>query len=379
MLALAAAAIWTTVLFLPWRPWSTREFLDAAASSAEETLDDITVLIPARDEAKTIQRTLPALEVQGRELRIIVVDDRSTDGTAEIARRAGTEDLFVLAGKPLPPGWSGKLWALEQGRSHIRTPLTLLLDADIELEPGILAELRRAMETKGVHLVSLMATLRMSSFWERLLLPGFIYFFKTLYPFRLSNSDHSRVAAAAGGCILLKTRILNEIGGFGGLRGELIDDCALARRIKGKGYKTWIGLSHSVLSLRGYEDLRTIWDMVARTAFTQLRYSGFMLALCTVFMVASFWLPPVGLLIPSVMAKALSALALGAMMLSYLPTLKFYGISFLWALTMPLIGTLYLAMTWTSAVNHWLGAGSHWKGRDYTKGRIDSDQQKQKV
>ena len=365
LFAITGAAIWLTILLLPWRPWSTSEVLDVSSPLPEVDLGDITVLIPARNEAETIKATLPALTAQGRGLNIILIDDQSSDGTGQVARKAVDENLLIIKGKSLPSGWTGKLWALEQGRSHIRTPFTLLLDADIEPLPGIIGELKRAMQERDVQLISLMAELRMDTFWEKLLMPAFIYFFKLLYPFRLSNTGTSRVAAAAGGCILLETRLLHEIGGFDSLRGELIDDCALARRIKTLGYKTWIGLTHSVRSIRPYEKLRTIWEMVARTAFTQLHYSGLVLALCTAIMVLSFVVPGLGLFLPSGMAKFFSALGLAIMILCYLPTLKFYGLPGRWALALPLIGILYLAMTWTSAMRYWLGGGSHWKGRVY--------------
>ena len=367
LFAITGAAIWLTILLLPWRPWSTSEVLDVSSPLPEVDLGDITVLIPARNEAETIKATLPALTAQGRGLNIILIDDQSSDGTGQVARKVVDENLLIIKGKSLPSGWTGKLWALEQGRSHIRTPFTLLLDADIEPLPGIIGELKRAMQERDVQLISLMAELRMETFWERLLMPAFIYFFKLLYPFRLSNTGTSRVAAAAGGCILLETRLLHEIGGFDSLRGELIDDCALARRIKTLGDKTWIGLTHSVRSIRPYEKLRTIWEMVARTAFTQLHYSGLLLALCTAIMVLSFVVPGLGLFLPSGMAKFFSALGLAIMILCYLPTLKFYGLPGRWALALPLIGILYLAMTWTSAMRYWLGRGSHWKGRAYSR------------
>ncbi len=365
--AITGAAIWLTILLLPWRPWSTNEVLDVSSPLPEVDLGDITVLIPARNEAETIKATLPALTAQGRGLNIILIDDQSSDGTGQVARKAVDENLLIIKGKSLPSGWTGKLWALEQGRSHIRTPFTLLLDADIEPLPGIIGELKRAMQERDVQLISLMAELRMDTFWEKLLMPAFIYFFKLLYPFRLSNTGTSRVAAAAGGCILLETRLLHEIGGFDSLRGELIDDCALARRIKTLGYKTWIGLTHSVRSIRQYEKLRTIWEMVARTAFTQLHYSKLLLILCTVIMLASFGMPGIGLLLSPLAVKLFSAFCLASMVLTYLPTLKFYRMSAWWALAMPLIGSLYLAMTWTSAMRYWLGGGSHWKGRAYSK------------
>ena len=261
LLAITGAAIWLTILLLPWRPWSTREVLEASSASADQDLSDITVLIPARNEADMLQTTLPALNEQGNGLHIIIVDDQSTDGTSEVARGAEGENLLIHPGKSTPSGWNGKLWALEQGRSHLRTSHVLLLDGDIEPLPGIVAELRKAMREKNVHLISLMAVLRMETFWERLLMPAFVYFFKLLYPFHLSNSSSSKVAAAAGGCILLETRVLDEIGGFSSLRGALIDDCALAKKVKSRGYKTWMGLSHSVRSLRPYNDMRAIWNM----------------------------------------------------------------------------------------------------------------------
>ena len=366
IIALTGASIWFIILLLPWRPWSVRESLDSVSPSGDEDLSDVTALIPARNEAEMVGTTLPALAAQGRGLNIILVDDQSTDGTGQAARGAAGARMQVISGEPLPTGWTGKLWALEQGRQQIRTPYTLLLDADIGPQPGIVAALRKAMKDKNVQLVSLMAVLPMESFWERLLMPAFVYFFKLLYPFRLSNTASSKIAAAAGGCMLLETRILDEIGGFGTLRGELIDDCALARRVKASGYMTWTGLSHSVRSLREYESLGTIWKMVARTAFTQLQYSSCLLALCTIIMAASFWGPVSGLLLPSKAAKVLSVLGLVAMILGYLPTLKFYGRSTWWTLTMPLIGTLYLTMTWTSAARYWLGKGSQWKGRAYS-------------
>ena len=367
LLAITGAITWLTILLLPWRPWSTREVLDTSSASADEDLSDITVLIPARNEADTLQTILPALNKQGSGLHIIVVDDQSTDGTSEAARGAGGKNLLIIPGKSPPSGWSGKLWALEQGRSQLRTSLVLLLDADIEPLPGIIGELRKTMREKNAHLISLMAVLRMETFWERLLMPAFIYFFKLLYPFHLSNSSSSKVAAAAGGCILLETRVLDEIGGFSSLKGALIDDCALAMKAKSRGYKTWIGLSHSVRSLRPYNDMWAIWKMVARTAFTQLRYSKLLLILCTVIMLASFGIPAIGLLLPPFSVKLLSAFCLISMVLTYLPTLKFYRMSAWWALAMPLIGSLYLAITWTSAINHWRGQTSQWKGRAYTQ------------
>jgi hopene-associated glycosyltransferase HpnB len=361
-LAAPAALIWFGTLLAPWRPWSTRERIEAdtdAARGAE--LGEITVLIPARNEAEVIGATLSGLQAQGGGLHVVVVDDQSTDATAQIA--ASYANTQVIGGKPLPSGWAGKLWALEQGKAEVRTPLTLLLDADIELRPGLLAALLRHKRAQGLHFVSLMADLRRTSFWDRLLLPAFVYYFKLLYPFALSNSRFRHVAAAAGGCVLVDTAALQQVGAFGSLRGALIDDCTLARQIKRAGYRTWVGLSRGVVSLRPYGNLRSIHDMVARSAFTQLYYSNLLLLLVTLIFAAAYWLPLAALFLPG--ARGLAAAALLAMALGYWPTLRYYGMSPLWLLLTPLGASLYLAMTWSSAIRYWRGVRSRWKDRVY--------------
>jgi hopene-associated glycosyltransferase HpnB len=368
-LATIGGFFWLVILFLPWRPWDIREVIDSTQACPDLDLSDITVLIPARNEADVIATTLSTLKNQGHDLAIVVVDDRSTDGTFTVAQTSGIQNLRVISGELLPADWSGKLWALEQGFRHVSTPLTLLLDADIKLLPGIIGALREKLKENHLQFVSVMAHMRMVNLWERLFMPAFVYFFKMLYPFRLSNSSSTRVAAAAGGCILLETRLIEEIGGFKAVCNELIDDCALAKRVKTFGYRTWIGLTHSVCSLRSYEGLVDIWNMVARTAFCQLRYSAILLAGTTMIMLLVFWLPIAGLFFPAASAKIISACALAAMILSYLPTLKFYGQSGRWALVLPLVASLYLAMTWSSAIRFWVGAGSRWKGRFYGKKR----------
>lgn len=357
--------LWGGLLIVPWHPWRVREVLDAAFSMDVESLTDVTVLIPARDEARYIGRALDSVRAQGPGPRIILVDDQSMDDTARVAARSGGSPLTVIEGALPPPGWSGKLWALEQGRRHVRSEWILLLDADIQLDPGILRALLLKAKTEDLQLVSLMARLRMKGFWERLLMPAFIYFFKLLYPFRLSNTPSSRVAAAAGGCILLKTAVLHELRGFGCIRDALIDDCALAGAVKSSGGRTWIGLSHSVKSLRTYDSLSAIGHMVTRTAFYQLRYSALLLCLLTLGMTLMFWVPVAGLAYPSPWATLIAVMSLCAMTVSYLPILQFYGLPFRWAGALPLIGTIYLVMTWMSAIRFWRGEGARWKGRSY--------------
>ncbi len=368
LLALPATIIWLGVFLLAASPWRIREVLDVEEPALDADLSDIAVLIPARNEADTIATTLRGLDAQGPGLKTVLVDDQSTDATSVVARRAAQHELRIVAGQALPPGWAGKLWALEQGRVHLDRPLTLLLDADIDLAPGLVPALREKMQRDRVQLISVMAALRMHTFWEKLLMPAFVFFFRLLYPFRLSNDPRwRRVAAAAGGCILLETRVIGDIGGFSALRSALIDDCALARLVKSQGARTWVGLTHSARSMRSYRDLGSIWNMVARSAFTQLGYSTTLLLTCTLVFVAAFWLPWVALSFPSTGAKVLAGLALVMMVIAYLPTLRFYRLSSAWALAMPLIGALYLAMTWTSAIRYWHGQRSRWKDRIYAR------------
>ncbi len=362
----ASMALWLAVLVLPWRPWRTAEALDAASASCRDDLSDVVVLIPARNEAQVLPHTLRALANQGPGIKIVVIDDQSRDGTAETVHAMGLADVIVMDGSALPPGWTGKLWALEQGGAQADRRLTLLLDADIALAPGTVAALRRKIDHEGVALASLMAAPPLDGLWERLLLPAYIYFFKLLYPFRLSNAGRHGVAAAAGGCVLLETRALSQIGGFAAIRDELIDDCALARRVQGAGYRTWIGLTHSATMLRR-QRLGDIWNMIARTAFTQLRYSVLWLALCTVLLALAFWMPAAGLAVARGPAQAAALVAYGAMAASFRPTLRYYRLSWWWALLLPLTGTLYLAMTWTSAVRYWAGHRSRWKDRTYSR------------
>lgn len=365
-LAAPGALLWSAILLLPWRPWLVREVLESDATAAAD-LSDVTVLIPARNERDSIDRTLVAALAQGNGIRVIVVDDQSTDGTADLARGVLGSSGDIIPGGPLPEGWSGKLWALEQGVRHVHTRWLLLLDADIELEQGIVATALARMQRDGLQALSLMAWLRMDTAWEKLLLPAFVYFFKLLYPFALANdARHPRIAAAAGGFVLLEKRALESIGGFSALRGALIDDCTLAARLKANGGRVWLGLTHAVRSHRAYDSLGTVWHMVARTAFTQLRHSWLLLAVLTVVFAAMFWLPLAALIANAgALSVSVAALALIAMAVGYVPTLAFYRLSAAWALAMPAIGTLYLAMTWSSALRHTFGRGATWKDRHY--------------
>ncbi len=377
VLAWLSAGLWLIILLLPWRPWGVREALDSETELASADLGDITVLIPARNEAAHIKSTLEALARQGQGLHIIVIDDQSTDNTAELARQTGLDKLTVIQGQPLPEGWSGKLWALQQGRQQVQTPRILLLDADIELQTGILATLKDKMQRENLQLVSLMAQLHMQNPWEKLLLPAFIHFFKLVYPFRLTNDPRlKRIAAAAGGCILVEKKALDDVDAFASLRDSLIDDCTLARKIKEHGYRIWLGLSHSIRSTRSGHSLADIWNMVARTAFTQLHYSLTLLLGVMMIMFIAYLLPLFNLFNPllSDQLRLLSLFTLAIMAGCYLPTLRYYRLSVAWALLMPVIASLFLAMTWSSAIRYWTGHRSSWKQRVYDRQLAAKDQ-----
>jgi hopene-associated glycosyltransferase HpnB len=357
--------IWISILILPWRPWSTRESLDSRPDTHNYDLSGITVLIPARNEALTITETLSTLKEQGVGLNVILVDDQSTDNTAELAKSVNLDHLTIISGTELADGWSGKLWALEQGRQHVKTPYLILLDADIVLAKNLIPVVIEKVKNEKLQMLSLMAFLKMDSFWETLLMPAFIFFFKLLYPFHLSNKPNSRVAAAAGGFIFIESKILEELGGFNCIKDTLIDDCSLAKQVKQKKYKIWTGMTHSAISIRSYDTLASIWQMVARTAYTQLFYSPLLLLLCTLLMVAAFVIPMTALLLSQDLIFTIGATILFLQVFCYLPTLRYYSMNPLYALVLPFIGALYLVMTWSSAYRYYFAKGANWKGRYY--------------
>ena len=376
--ALALVA-WLCVLVAPHQPHRVRERLEAQAAGSDD-LGDVTAIIPARDEAELIGRTMAALGQQGRGLTVIVVDDQSSDDTRGAAERAVAKGdrssenrsvpfLRVVDGRPLPDGWAGKLWALEQGLAVADRPYVLLLDADIELAPRTVPALLEKLRQHDATLVSLMAELNSETFWERLLSPAFVFFFKLLYPFARSNDAATATAAAAGGCMLVRTDALREIGGFAAIRGALIDDCTLAAALKRHRPPIWIGMTHSVRSLRVYATLDDFWSMVARSAFTQLRYSVAWLLLATALMVVTLLMPVAGVVAGAAGADLRLALTAGAAWLAiaaaYWPVVSFYRLPPVYAATLPLAAALFLAMTWSSAIGYWRGTRARWKARDY--------------
>lgn len=366
--AMLAAIAWLTAIAIPIRPAGTREILNTTSAEPAD-LSDVTALIPARNEATTIARTLEALSRQGTGLTVIVVNDQSTDETGAIVSNWPNTNRFkrlqLIEGSALPENWVGKVWAQAQGLAQIRTPLVLLIDADIELAPGMLGRLQAQLTSMKLGLVSVMARLRTDSFWERLLAPAYVYFFKLLYPFALVNSPDSRIAAAAGGCVLARREALESIGGFAALKDAIIDDCTLAKLIKRAGYPIWIGLTNGVTSLRRYESLADIWNLVVRSAFAELQFSFVRLLICTAAMILLFFMPIIGPIALSGPTAWLASIALVAMLASYCPILKYYGLNPLRALTLPVVAAGYLAMTWHSAIRYWRGTRTVWKGRQY--------------
>ena len=297
----------------------------------------------------------------------MVIDDQSDDGTREIAAHQGINNLRVVDGAPPPGGWSGKLWALEQGLGYCNSKYVLLLDADIALEPRAIGALLSHLQENRLDMASVMASLPMQRFWEKLLLPPFVYFFKLIYPFALTSSPNSRVAAGAGGCVLVRTEKLLAIGGFAAIKDAIIDDCTLARKIKQSSGRIWIGLSNDARAVRPYDNLGSIWDMVARSAYTQLGYSRALLIGCTALMIVSYVVPVGALFSGPGNARILALIALISMVGSFLPTVRYYRLAPYWALTLPAAAVLFLAMTWTSAFRYTRGERSRWKNRTYMR------------
>lgn len=372
--------IWL-VLLLAWGNFwrADQQLTPAGAAPMPANWPKIKVIIPARNEADVIATSLTSLLNQDYPgaWQILLVDDQSQDGTSEIAQATAaalhkSAQLKVIEGAPLPPGWSGKLWALEQGikAAQADDPQHLLLtDADIAHSAGNLRELVQKATTEHLALVSLMVQLRCQSFWEKLLIPAFIFFFQKLYPFPWVNDPQRKTAAAAGGCILLENQALQAVGGIGVIRQALIDDCSLAAAFKNQGYPIWLGLSSTTRSLRPYPDLASIWTMVARTAYTQLNYSPWLLLGTLVGMTLVYLIAPLGviwgLVTGSGLVLLLAMLTWILMAIAYSPTIRLYHLNWAWSLALPGIAFLYNLMTFDSARRHWLGQGGAWKGRTY--------------
>jgi hopene-associated glycosyltransferase HpnB len=380
-LVIVAALAWTGVWWHPARPWDFEPRDSRPLAEKEpEIWPRVAVLVPARNEAESLPQTLPLLLAQDYpgEFHVVVMDDRSQDGTAEVAQKLASgagvpERLKVFTGLPLPQGWMGKVWALQQGAEHaIRewpdVAYFLLTDADIAHTPDSLRRLVMESTAEGIGLNSRMARLRCESFWEKLLIPPFVFFFILLYPTRWVNRRDHFIAGAAGGCVLLERTLWEKFpGGFGVIRNAVIDDCSLARAARDQGAHLCLTLSETqVVSLRPYPKLEDIWKMVARSAFAQLHHSYLLLAGCVLFLAALFLGPEVALVLGCAgwLPGSVLALALGVILVRwwvYQPAASFFRVPGLFRFTLPLAGVLYGAMTASSAWRHARGRGPGWR------------------
>lgn len=376
-LAAISLAIWLYLVLGHGQFWRT-DIRESGQTPAPARWPSVTAVIPARDEAEVIGKNLGSLFAQDYpgEFRVVLVDDQSRDGTADVARetaaRAGASDrLTILSGQPLPSGWAGKVWAMKQGADHanaVASPAEYLLftDADIAYGRDALRGLAARAEEGGTVLTTLMVKLRCESFWERMLIPAFVFFFQMLYPFALVNRSDRKEAGAAGGCMLVRREALTKAGGIESIRGALIDDCALGARMKAVG-PIWLGLTDKVHSLRAYPDLNDIRRMVSRSAYHQLRYSPLLLAGTILGMGLVYVAPPAFALFGAGWAQALGFVAWGLMATAFLPMLRFYRLSPLWGAFLPAIAAFYMAFTLDSAYQHARGRGGLWKGRVQAK------------
>ena len=377
-------AIWLYLVLLHGRFWRCDQTLDEDGPPPALGWPEVAVVVPARNEAAVIGQSLGSLLRQDYRgpFRVVLVDDHSDDGTGDIAERVAaaagaSRRLAVATARPLPAGWSGKLWAVSEGVAAAAglapgARYLLLTDADISHDAGSLSRLVAKAEAERLDLVSLMVLLDHGGFWAGLLIPAFVFFFQKLYPFPRVNDPGHDMAAAAGGCILVRRDSLEKAGGIARIRGALIDDCTLGAVIKAGPGKLWLGLTTRLISLRPYTRFGEIWDMVARTAYTQLRYSPVLLLGALLGMALTYLAAPLAVLsLPlhhSWPAAALGLAAWGLIAFAYQPTLRLYGKPATDGLLLPMVGFLYSLMTVASAVRHWRGRGGQWKGRTYQAG-----------
>ncbi len=379
-ISVCSLAVWLYLVLLRGGFWRADTRLEAD-EGVFENWPAVSVLVPARNEEIVISEALRSLLTQDYpgNLKIILIDDDSSDSTVAIARAtaeqlSSNDRLIVVTAEPPNQGWAGKLWALNQGfsevcRRDLEPQYLWLSDADIVHGSGTLRLLVTKAEREHLDLVSLMVLLSCKGVWERLLIPPFVFFFQKLYPFSwVADADRS-TAAAAGGCILVKAEALLAAGGFDAIRGAIIDDCALAKRIKQAGLtqRLWLGLAQDSRSVRHYQEIQGIWNMVARSAYSQLRRSPLLLVGTLVGMTLTYLVPPAVALSyywhNSAGAALAGALAWAFMVAAFLPTLRLYRQSIWQAFLLPISALFYTAMTLDSALRHWRGQGGAWKGR----------------
>jgi hopene-associated glycosyltransferase HpnB len=380
ILAGLSLVIWIVLTFFRGAFWQPRAF-DANVEGREQPLSwpRVAAVVPARNEAETIARCVESLAGQdySGEFHIIVVDDHSEDQTGRLARTAAqsggaAERATILQAAELQPGWTGKLWALQQGiasAAGFSPDFFWFTDADIVHAPDTLRKLVSRAESQRLDLASLMVLLQAKTIPERLLIPAFLYFFLMLYPPKWIADTSSKTAGAAGGCIVLRREALERIGGVSAIRAEVIDDCALARAVKRSGGTIWMGLTRKSVSLRAYKRFGEIRDLIARTAFTQLRYSAVVLLGTIAGMLLTYFVPVALTFHTQPLVWRLSLAAWALMTLTYLPTLRFYQLSPLWAPLLAVAALFYSYSTCLSAVRHWRGRGGQWKGRTQAPAR----------
>ncbi|MFT8717765.1 glycosyltransferase [Acetobacter sp.] len=375
LLAGLSTVIWIALLGFHGRFWQAGPVLRRVPKTSSAPA--VSVVVPARDEAESIQSCLSSLLTQdyAGDYRIVLTDDRSEDGTGALARALPdpSHRLTVIDGQVRPSGWSGKLWAVQQAvtRALADRPgddgYILLTDADIEHDPHHVVTLVEKAEREGLDMVSEMVELNCVSVAEKALVPAFVFFFALLYPFARVADPKSRTAAAAGGTILIRRAALARIGGIAALRGALIDDCTLAAHVKRSGGRIYLGHSCLARSIRPYPHPSDIWRMIARTAYVQLRYSPLMLVGTVLGMILVWIVPALVMLCGKGTARRLGAIAWTASMASYVPTLRRFQMSPLWAVLLPFVAMFYTAATIGSAVDHHRGRGVRWKNRAYTE------------
>lgn len=377
-LALASLAAWVYLLMGRGGFWRCSEILPEADTEPDRW-PHVVVVIPARNEAQLIGACLGALGRQDYPagLSVVMVDDNSEDATSSVARDAMLEGgLHIVAGAPLPAGWTGKLWAMHQGVARVaeidpQAEFIWFTDADIKHDADVVRRLVSTAEINKLDLVSTMVMLNCRGFWERLLIPAFVFFFQKLYPFPWVNDARHKMAAAAGGSMLIRRDALIRIGGIEAIRNELIDDCALARAVKSGG-GIWLGLTDASRSLREYATLGEIWSMVNRTAFHQLGYSVLML-IGTVFFMGLIYLTPAIVILAwplhgNFWTLVFALAAFVSMMAAYAPILRLYGHDAGRGVLLPAAALCYTVMTIDSARSHWLGRGGSWKSRTHAPG-----------
>jgi hopene-associated glycosyltransferase HpnB len=370
VIAVIALAVWLYLLAAHGAFWRCTERDDWEPVPLERW-PRVAAVVPARNEADGIAESVGALLRQdyAGPWTVILVDDDSSDGTADVARRvaAGNAQLNIVSGRSLPPGWTGKLWAVKQGiDAAMALPqppeFLLLTDADIVHASDSVSRLVGHAERNRLVLTSLMVKLRCESFAERFNIPAFIFFFQMLYPFASVNRPQSVVAAAAGGCMLVRADALREAGGIEAIRGALIDDCALAKVLKARG-PIWLGLTDRVRSIRPYPAIGDIRRMVVRSAYAQLRYSPLLLAGTVVGMLLTYLAPPLLAIFGTGAARILGGATWLLMAIAFQPTLRFYRCSPLWGIALPVIALEYMLFTLDSAYQYVRGRGGNWKGR----------------